>query len=86
MVTREQAETEIQKLIALLNDSSCIARRSAVQALGKLGAKEAIPYLIDLLKDPDEDVRYATIVALGKLGEENSTDTRVQKVKQLEGQ
>ena len=66
-----QTETEIQKLIALLNDPSLVVRLSAMQALVQLGAK---------------DVRRATIVAWYILGEENSTNTRVQKVKQLEGQ
>jgi len=48
-----QTETEIQKLIALINDQSLVVRLSAVQALGKL---EAIP---------DDDVRQvAKIVAL----------------------
>jgi len=55
-----QTETEIQKLIALLNDPSWVTRRSAVQALGKLEAKEAI---YDYL-------RCATIVALQKQNKE----------------
>ena len=40
-----------------------------------------IQKLIALLTDQDDDVRWWYI-----LGEENSTDTRVQKVKQLEDQ
>ena len=43
-----QTETEIQKLIDLINDQSLVVRLSAVQALGKLESKEAIP---------DDDVR-----------------------------
>ena len=74
-----QTETEIQKLIALLNDPSWVTRRSAVQALGKLGAKEAIPQLIALLNDPDDDVRCATYL----IDLINDLD---DKVKQLEGQ
>ena len=68
-----QTETEIQKLIALLNDPDRVA-------LGNLGAKEVIPYLIDLmLKDPDDDVRCATYL----IDLINELD---DKVKQLEGQ
>ena len=65
-----QTETEIQKLIALIKDKNWVVQRSAMQALGNLGAKEAIPYLIDIIKDPDNYVyvRSKAAEALGQLG------------------
>ena len=63
-----QTETEIQKLIDLLKDPSWVVRSNAADALGDLGAKEAIPYLIPLLNDPDNYICISVKQALDELG------------------
>jgi murein DD-endopeptidase MepM/ murein hydrolase activator NlpD len=50
--------------LALLNDSDSLVRRSAVDTLGQMGAREAVPRLLGLLKDPDSLVRASASKAL----------------------
>jgi len=45
-------------------------RISAIEAVGKLGAKEAVEILVDLLTSQDTTFRNTVIKALGKIGDE----------------
>ena len=44
-------------------------RRHAIDALGKLGANEAVPYLIAALKDEHPNIRVSATRALGAIGD-----------------
>ena len=55
-------------MIGLLQDPYAEVRRVAAEALGELGAQEAIVPLIPNLEDPEPQVRLASVEALGKLG------------------
>lgn len=59
--------------MALLNDSDSLVRRSAVDTLGQMGAREAVPRLLGLLKDPDKLVRGSASRALLALGAKEQT-------------
>jgi HEAT repeat protein len=50
------------------HDAEPVLRAAAFEALGALGAPEAVPAALDGLSDPDEAVRTAAIVVLGTLG------------------
>ncbi|MBN9390025.1 MAG: HEAT repeat domain-containing protein [Chloroflexi bacterium] len=57
----------------LLNDRDSLVRQSAINGLGKLGSKEAIPPLLGLLSDPDKAVRDSAAKALLALGAKEQT-------------
>jgi hypothetical protein len=44
------------------------ARRSAVEALGRLGSEAAVPPLVEALQDEWEWVRFDAVTALGRIG------------------
>ncbi len=46
-----------------------VKRRHAVDALGKHGDKDAVPFLIESLHDTDVEVRVNAIMALGRIGD-----------------
>src|SRR5262245_28818570 len=65
---QEQEPPEaVKALIETLKDKDAEVRKTAVLALGRIGAeaKGAVPALIGLLKDDSVDVRGATALTLG---------------------
>ncbi len=65
--------TNAAAYLALLNDADSLVRRSAVDTLGQMGAREAVPRLLGLLKDPDKLVRGSASRALLALGAKEQT-------------
>jgi HEAT repeat protein len=60
----------VEALIAALQDRSVEVRRNAVESLGALGARDAVPSLCDLVEnDPAVGVQRAAITALARLGD-----------------
>lgn len=59
---------EVARWMKQLQSSQASERKTAAEALGKLGAqaKDAIPALADALKDEDNEVKYAAAHALGQ--------------------
>ena len=57
-------------LITALGDADEGVRRSAAEALGRIGpaAAEAVPALITALGDADAEVRRSAAEALGRIG------------------
>ncbi len=60
------------KLCELTANSPDIIRCQAVQSLGAIGNKDAVPALIDALLDEDEDVRCDAATSLGEIGDERA--------------
>ena len=63
----------VARLSALLQDPVSDVRRTAAEALGKLGSPVAVPALTDALKDKDPRVREAAALALGRVGAKESS-------------
>jgi hypothetical protein len=55
------------ELVKALNDRNSIVRRSAAEALGKIGSDAAIEELVKALNHEDSDVRRSAAEALGKI-------------------
>jgi hypothetical protein len=71
----------IPGLLQALEDQASSVRRSAAEALGKLGRVEAIPGLLQALEDQASSVRRRAAEALGKLGNsELLADLRKQQL------
>jgi HEAT repeat protein len=70
----------VQALIEQLKDRDGKVRRTAVETLGKMGAKEAVPVLIEQLKDRDATVRRAAADTLGKLEAKEAVPALIQRV------
>jgi HEAT repeat protein len=64
-------ERGVALLVALLHDDSWEIRRTAAEALGKIGHRSAVSALLPLLSDPEPRVRAAAARALGRMA---STD------------
>lgn len=54
-------------LVDLLNDPSPEVRRTAAEALGKIGTSSQAEYVAQAIYDPDPRVREAGVIALGRL-------------------
>ena len=65
-------ETVSRRLVELLADPDPDVRRTAAEALGKVGHKSSNASLIVALDDPDARVREAAALALGRLGDGKS--------------
>ncbi|MFA4948463.1 MAG: HEAT repeat domain-containing protein, partial [Candidatus Krumholzibacteriia bacterium] len=62
-------------LLELLHKTSEWSLKARIiESLGKIGAKEAIPYLVEHLKNEESWVRKATVDSLGQLEAHNITD------------
>jgi HEAT repeat protein len=59
--------------LRLLNDRDSLVRQSAINGLGKLGSRQAIPPLLGLLSDPAKAVRDSASKALLALGAKEQT-------------
>ena len=60
------------RLVELLTDADPSMRRTAAEALGKIGRRSARSGLVLALNDPDPGVRGAAAIALGRLGDAES--------------
>ena len=63
----EKAVEEITKLLPEEKDT--YVRQMAANALGDLGASDAVEALLNSLEDPYQEVRKSVVTALGKLGD-----------------
>lgn len=68
----EKASAAVPELLKLLSSPEVSIRENAVNALGRIGEKEAVPSLLPLLNDPAWTVRRHTILALGEIGDPSS--------------
>jgi HEAT repeat protein len=55
------------RLVELVQDQSADMRRTAVEALGKIGLPSHVSTLTRMLNDPDPHVREASAIAVGRL-------------------
>jgi hypothetical protein len=74
-------EEAVEPLIAALKDSDDKVRRSAAEALGKIGDSCAVEPLIAALKDSDYEVRWQAREALGKMGDPRAVEPLVVALK-----
>lgn len=58
----------VEALLRLLHDHDAVARRTAAEALGKIGSSKAVPGLVASLGDESPMVREASVRSLGGLG------------------
>lgn len=58
----------VETLLRLLHDRDAVARRTAAEALGKIGNPHAVPGLVVSLGDQSPLVREASVRSLGGLG------------------
>lgn len=65
--------TNVDELIARLNDKSPEVRQSAAQTLGELEEAQAVEPLTSALKDSNADVRLSVALALGMIGDVSVT-------------
>lgn len=65
----------------LLNDPESMVRAAAGRALGRLGAREAVPELIKALSDKSPEVRVVAAAALWRLPDPGAVPTLLERVK-----
>ena len=58
----------VETLLRLLHDSDAVVRRTAAEALGKIGDQQAVPSLVQSLDDPASIVRESSAHSLSQLG------------------
>jgi hypothetical protein len=59
--------TAVRAIRTVLSDPNVDVRKTAANALGEIGGKEALALLIDLTKDPSTYVRQAAVASLRKI-------------------
>lgn len=64
-------------LLKLLDTGDPDVRKFAVDVLGDIGDRSAVPRLIDILGDADENVRVAAAESLGKLRDRRAVDALI---------
>jgi len=69
--TEPKPSSAIAILLQVLHDPDPAQRRTAAQALGKIGDKIAVPALIDASRDPEAAVRQQGAWALGMIGDDS---------------
>jgi HEAT repeats len=67
-----QEGTPIDHLIEQLKDEKLTVRLAAIDSLGTLQAKEALPFLVDLLTAADQQIAAAAALALRKINHADS--------------
>ena len=72
------SEKVVPHLMPLLKDPEFDVRKSAAEALGKIGSEEVIPHVIPLLKDSDPSVREFAAGALGEIGSEEAISNLIE--------
>ena len=65
----EIQESQVESLIKQLQDEDAEVRSNAVEALGQIRSKDAVPALIQALQDRDKGVRADAASVLGMIGE-----------------
>ncbi|MCS6319076.1 MAG: HEAT repeat domain-containing protein [Nitrospira sp.] len=76
----EDPEMVAQRLVALLADSDPDVRRTAAEALGKVGHRSASAGLIVSLNDRDASVRAAAALSLGRVGDGESGSALAERL------
>lgn len=61
-------QVTVESLIRLLHDPDMVVRRTAAEALGKIGNRQAAPSLVPALDDAREEVREAAVRSLSQMG------------------
>ncbi len=61
-------QVTVETLLRLLHDSDAVVRRTAAEALGKIGDHQAVPSLVLSLDDPSSIVRESSAHSLSQLG------------------
>lgn len=59
----------VDALIEAMNDRTLYIREAAIQSLGDIGNKKALPYLISVLADKNFAIRISAIRSLYKIGD-----------------
>lgn len=59
----------VDTLLDALTDKTLYVREAAIQSLGEIGSRKAVPYLIFALNDKSFTIRMSAIKALGKIGD-----------------
>lgn len=74
---------EISELLRplLRSDPEPVVRAAAGRALGRLGAREAVPDLVKALSDTSADVRVVAAAALWRLPDPTATEPLLERVK-----
>ncbi|MEG4108312.1 HEAT repeat domain-containing protein [Microcoleus sp. S13_C5] len=67
-----RSDEAIARLLKFVEHSHHCVRRSAADALGKIGDAQAIPVLLKLVEDSHSSVRRSAADALGKIGDEKA--------------
>src|SRR3954464_5910601 len=63
--------TALERLSEASGDTEALVRKSAAEALGKLGSEEALPILRTRIHDPEPEVRLAVVKSLQELRSPN---------------
>jgi len=64
----EIQESQVESLIKQLQDEDAEVRSNAVEALGQIRSKDAVPALIQALQDQDPEVHVRAASALVQIG------------------
>ncbi|GAB4208399.1 MAG: hypothetical protein Fur006_67210 [Coleofasciculaceae cyanobacterium] len=72
LLSLTKSKQAIPELVKALNDEDSDVRRSAADALGKIGSEAAIRALVAALKDENSDVRWSAVSTLGNIGSETA--------------
>ncbi len=79
----QMGEPAVKPLLSLLDHSAPATAHLAIESLGKLEAKEAVPVLLERLKDQDWATRAFTVEALGNMGDQRAVQA-IRKMKEEE--
>lgn len=77
-------ERTVSLLMSLLQDEQIETRRTAVEALGKIGDQTAVSSILPLLRDPSPLVRAAAAQAIGRMGPSSASGIVVALAQALE--
>lgn len=69
----------------LTNQKTMFLRQYAAEAIGRLKAKEGVPFLIKLLNDDRDYVQISAIQALGQIGDAQGIDAIQKKTRDFRG-
>src|SRR5215475_3525127 len=73
-----------ERVRQLLKSEDGQVRSSAAEALGEIGAEQAVAGLIEALKDLDGQVRWSAAYALGEIGGEQAVAGLIEALKDLD--
>ena len=65
-------DQSVQALLPTMYDGDEDVRKFAVDILGVIGARDAVPHLVRLLDDPDANVVVSAVEATGSIGDERA--------------